>query len=199
MSSEDTTFPNDSEHPDSETIKNMLPLRMTSIVVRGFGRGSTDLGIPTANLDRLAIKLCNVGSKTLTFDDLPCGIYWGFCRIGDSKEAGDGDTVYKTAVSIGYNPTYKNKEKTIEPHLIAPPKDTRRHASSCGETLMGEFYDKLIRLSVVGYLRPELPFEGLEKLIEAIKGDIVNAEELGDGTSPEVEDEKKWVAADSDS
>lgn len=188
----------DGEHPDTETIQKMLPLRMTSIVVRGFGRGSTDLGIPTANLDRLAIKLCGDHQHKLTFDDLPCGIYWGFCRIGDAKGGdSDGSIVYKTAVSIGYNPTYNNKEKTIEPHLIAPPKDTRRHASSCGETLMGEFYDKPIRLSVVGYLRPELPFEGLEKLIEAIKTDIVDAEKLGDSTTPEIAKEKDWVAAEA--
>ena len=183
---------------NAETIQKMLPLRMISKCVRGFGRGSTDLGIPTANLDRTAIQVVS-GSKDLTFDDLPCGIYWGFCRIGDTQEGGDGTVVYKTAVSIGYNPTYNNKEKTIEPHLIAPPKDSRRHASSCGETLMGEFYDKTIRLSVVGYLRPELPFEGLEKLIEAIKNDIVNAETLGDSTSEEVSQEKDWVAAENKS
>lgn len=29
-----------------------FPLRLTSTVVRGFGRGSTELGIPTANLSR---------------------------------------------------------------------------------------------------------------------------------------------------
>ena len=191
-----STSPGDHEHPDSEAIKKMLPLRMTSTVVRGFGRGSTDLGIPTANLDRTAIKLydCKT-SSALTFDDLPCGIYWGFGRIGEKSDA-EESTVYKAAVSIGYNPTYNNKEKTIEPHFIAPPKDSRRHASSCGETLMAEFYDKPIRLSVVGYLRPELPFEGLEKLIEAIKNDIVNAEALGDSTSPEIEQEMKWVATD---
>ncbi|MGK3736774.1 MAG: FAD synthase [Bacillariaceae sp.] len=44
-----------------------------------------------------------------------------------------------------------------------------RHESSCGETLLGEFYDQPIRLTLVGYLRPELPFEGLEKLVAAIK------------------------------
>ncbi|CAB9500642.1 Riboflavin kinase [Seminavis robusta] len=198
MSSEESTEKKDNEHPDSETIKKMLPLRMTSTVVRGFGRGSTDLGIPTANLDRLAIKVLGGTDHKLTFDDLPCGIYWGFCRIGDNTDTvGDGATVYKTAVSIGYNPTYNNKEKTIEPHLIAPPKDTRRHASSCGETLMGEFYDKPIRLSVVGYLRPELPFEGLEKLVEAIKNDIVNAEQLGDSDSADVMQERTWVASEA--
>jgi len=190
----------DHDHFDAKTIQEMLPLRMMSTVVRGFGRGSTDLGIPTANLDRTAIKLLNNSSNKalLTFDDLPCGIYWGFCRIGEkSAQGGDGTTVYKTAVSIGYNPTYNNKEKTIEPHLIAPPKDARRHASSCGETLMGVFYDQPIRLSVVGYLRPELPFEGLEKLVEAIKNDIVNAEQLGESSDKKVTDEKEWVASES--
>ena len=121
----------------------------------------------------------------------PTGIYWGFCRIGDEKY------VYKTACSIGYNPTYGNDAKTVEPHLIAPPEDERRHASSCGETVLGEFYDKQIRLAVVGYLRPELPFEGLEKLIEAIKKDISDAERLGDGDDSLILEEKEWVASDN--
>ena len=91
------------------------------------------------------------------------GIYWGFCRIG-----GDS-SIYKTACSIGYNPYFENTIKTVEPHLIANPEDKRRYQSSCGETVLGDFYDQSIRLSLVGYLRPELPFEGLEKLIVAIK------------------------------
>jgi FAD synthase len=32
-------------------------------------------------------------------------------------------------------------------------------------------YNQWIRLSVVGYLRPELPFEGRDKLVLAIKDD----------------------------
>lgn len=189
----------DKEHPDAATIRKMLPLRMTSKVVRGYGRGSTELGIPTANLDRDSIALSDSNdSHSLTFDDLPTGIYWGFCRIGEANsEVGDAATVYKTAVSIGYNPTYGNDKKTVEPHLIAPPKDERRHKSSCGETLMGEFYDRPIRLSVVGYLRPELPYEGVDKLIEAIKNDIVETEKLGNESTPEIAAEQKWVASSS--
>ena len=103
--------------------------------------------------------------------------------------------VYKTACSIGYNPTYGNDFKTVEPHLIAPRDDNRRHKSSCGESVLGDFYDKTIRLSVVGYLRPELPFEGLEKLIAAIKNDITNAERLGDGTDALTLQEKEWVVS----
>eukprot|EP00536_Pseudo-nitzschia_multiseries_P001772 jgi/Psemu1/250972/estExt_Genewise1Plus.C_220190 len=166
-----------------------LPLRLTSVVVRGYGRGSTDLGIPTANLSRDDIKFNLVDAS---FDDLPTGIYWGFCRVGANP------TVYKTACSIGYNPYYGNQRKTVEPHLIAGTGDERRHQSSCGETLLGDFYDQAIRLSLVEYLRPELPFEGLEKLVEAIKNDISNAERLGDSEDAKTSQEKEWVASDED-
>eukprot|EP00980_Cylindrotheca_fusiformis_P012809 scaffold3151_cov110-Cylindrotheca_fusiformis.AAC.7 len=169
----------------ASTISNRLPLRMISTVVRGFKRGSTELGIPTANLDRESGKFAG-GS----FDDLPTGIYWGFCRIHDE--------VYKTACSIGYNPTYNNELKTVEPHLIAPEDDERRRASSCGETILGDFYGQPIRLSLVGFLRPELPFEGVEKLIAAIKNDIVDSDRLGDGTDDLTLREKAWVASDED-
>jgi hypothetical protein len=84
----------------------------------------------------------------------------------------------------------------VEPHLIAPPQDERRHASSCRESVVGDFYGKPIRLSVVGYLRPELPFEGLDKLVEAIKKDIDNAETLADGTDDSTLKEKAWVASE---
>jgi len=50
----------------------------------------------------------------------------------------------------------------------------------------------------VGYLRNELPFEGLDNLIAAIKEDILNAERLCDGTDIVTTDEKKWVASDDD-
>jgi FAD synthase len=81
----------------------VLPLRMTSVVVKGYGRGSKQLGIPTANLDRVMGKFgCSSSSSSSSssstttqqlssFDDLPTGIYWGFCRIGHHPH------VYKTA------------------------------------------------------------------------------------------------------
>mmetsp|Transcript_37390 Transcript_37390/g.90880 ORF Transcript_37390/g.90880 Transcript_37390/m.90880 type:complete len:236 (+) Transcript_37390:967-1674(+) len=189
----------------------VLPLRMTSVVVEGYGRGSSDLGIPTANLDRNAGTYGSVARKSdngngrgsdsdnngdgvHTFEDLPTGIYWGFCRVGD--KAGDESTVYKTACSIGYNPYYHNKQKTVEPHMIAPPDSKSRHLSSCGETMLNDFYDQPIRLTLVGYLRPELPFEGLEKLVNAIKNDIVESERLCDGTDDTTLREKSWVTSD---
>jgi len=101
-----------------------LPFRITSKIVRGFGRGSKDLGIATANMDR-------AGLTQQQFADLPTGIYFGFASI--EKEPA---VCYNAAISIGYNPTYNNKEKTIEPHFITPPGHSCRYKSSCGETLL---------------------------------------------------------------
>lgn len=180
--------------PNTMSRNQQLPIRMISKVVRGYGRGSKDLGIPTANVSRnKEVLSCSCGD----FDHLPTGIYWGFARIGDRME-NDVDNselgkVHLAAISIGYNPTYNNKEKTVEPHLIAGEGHPQRHASSTGETQFQDFYDKTIILSVVGYLRPELPFEGLEKLTAAIKNDIADAEELAGKSDPNILSEREWV------
>ena len=79
--------------------------------------------------------------------------------------------------------------------MIADPEDKRRHESSCGESLLGDFYDQPIRLSLVGYLRPELPFEGVEKLISAIKQDIANTERLANEEKTSAAEEEQWVAS----
>ena len=52
---------------------------MKSKVIHGFGDGSTDLGIPTANL------LQEDCEGPMDFDTIPCGIYWGFAHIGNKE------------------------------------------------------------------------------------------------------------------
>ena len=181
------------------------PIRVISRVVRGYGRGSKDLGIPTANVSREKDALsCSTGD----FDQLPTGIYWGFARIGELTTDGDDGgseeqqqsvlgKVHTAAISIGYNPTYNNTEKTVEPHLIASEGHPLRHASKTGETQFQDFYDKIIVLSVVGYLRPELPFEGLDKLTAAIKKDIEDADRLAKESIPTTVEERAWVETSS--
>lgn len=189
--------------PNTETISKLLPIHLTSCVVRGFGRGSKDLGIPTANICKENLK-CRV-----SFDDLPCGIYWGFARVvHKAKEESDDSLVlkslplvkgiYKAAVSIGYNPVYGNEDKTIEPHLIAPSEHPSRKLSSCQETQFADFYGSDIRLSIVGYLRPELPFEGLDKLKDAIKNDIVETEQLAGESNIVNTEEGQWIESDEE-
>lgn len=77
------------------------PLCLQGPVVRGFGRGSRELGIKTANLDADALA----GSLA----DAVTGIFAGWARIGDDP------TVYKTALSIGYNPHFANKVLFLAP------------------------------------------------------------------------------------
>ena len=203
------------ESTSSTSADSYLPLRLSSTVVRGFGRGSTDLGIPTANLDTEQLQIAtppnnNKNNNTqYQLQDLPCGIYWGLAAVETEKNNNDSTggprQIYKTALSIGYNPTYGNERKTIEPHLIADnDEDPQRHASSCKETLLkNDLYDKTCHVSVLGYLRPELPFEGLDKLIIAIKQDIVNTETLVKEAiqtkDPTILQEQNWLAGTSSS
>lgn len=188
--------------------KQNLPIRFVSKIVKGFGRGSADLGIPTANLCEKSTR------SSVPYESLPTGIYWGFARIvfdGDDEnsQSNNGDEeefkeVFLAAVSVGYNPFYNNKKKTVEPHLIASPESPRRHLSKSRETMFSDLYGHGIRLSIVKYLRPELPFEGMDKLILAIKNDIKNAEQQSNevNVSEEMLEttqlEKEWIRSSED-
>ena len=77
------------------------PINLSAQVVHGFGRGSKELGIPTANLD-----MEELGEK----GDIKTGIYYGLAELKGE--------IYETVVSVGWNPFYKNEKKTIEAHLL---------------------------------------------------------------------------------
>lgn len=120
-------------------------------VVKGFGRGSRELGIPTANMDAKLLE------EPLA--KLEAGIYAGWAQV-------EGYPVMKCCLSIGWNPFFKDvKEKTVEPHIIHEFPEL--------------FYGKDLRVLVAAYLRPELDFSGLDALIQTIKEDIeLSAEQL---------------------
>lgn len=94
--------------------------------------GSKELGIPTANLSME--DLGTVG------DSLETGIYYGWaCLKG---------TLYKTVVSVGWNPFYKNIKRTVEAHLLQSLED---------------FYGENITVYLLGYLRQECSFDSVGK------------------------------------
>merc|ERR1740139_961229 len=78
------------------TTSRVLPIRLTSKIIPGFGRGSKDLGIPTANISRDDLN-CEI-----EFDALPCGIYWGFARV---TAAASTTTATVSAVAATGSPT----------------------------------------------------------------------------------------------
>eukprot|EP00191_Tetraselmis_sp_GSL018_P007511 CAMPEP_0177620410 /NCGR_PEP_ID=MMETSP0419_2-20121207/26885_1 /TAXON_ID=582737 /ORGANISM="Tetraselmis sp., Strain GSL018" /LENGTH=482 /DNA_ID=CAMNT_0019119955 /DNA_START=56 /DNA_END=1505 /DNA_ORIENTATION=- len=133
--------------PFGDVVHGVVPLqpvwKIKGPVVRGFGRGSATLGIPTANLP--PESLMNELSGAVS------GIYCGFASVGSSAE------VHKMVMSIGWNPFFNNKDRTAEPwilHEFAEP-----------------FYGEELRLVVCGYIRPEANFTTLEALIARIHED----------------------------
>lgn len=136
-------------------IEKPFPIICESEVVRGFGRGSAELGIPTANVP-----------VDDSLDDLSTGVYFGWCKLStinskqtviNSSDSGkpvefnygseltpEDLLVLPMVMSIGWNPFYNNKKKAAEVHII--------HKFS------KNFYGAHIKFAILGYIRPELDY-----------------------------------------
>ncbi|XP_071943350.1 riboflavin kinase-like [Antedon mediterranea] len=142
--------PSSSRGTDMEEVNDFskhIPYFARGEVVKGFGRGSKQLGIPTANFP---IEVVN---------DLPndfaTGVYYGWARVNDGQ-------VHKMVMSIGWNPFYDNVKKSMETHIIHDFKE--------------DFYGSTLSIIILGYIREEKNFSSLDELIMAIKADIAEAE-----------------------
>lgn len=125
-----------------------LPYFTKGPVVKGFGRGSKQLGCPTANFpDNIVNELP---------DGIETGVYFGFAQV-------DKGDVHKMVMSIGWNPFYQNKTKSMETHIM--------------HEYESDFYDQELKIIILGFLRPEKNFNSLNELIIAIKSDIAQSNE----------------------
>lgn len=149
-------------------------------VVKGFGRGSKELGCPTANV---------AGIQHLT---IPTGIYCGLVQLlihnenQIQEEDGQRDA-YEQALqklpfispvrgmvcSFGYNPQYGNKERSLEVHILDDYKFN--------------FYGAELRVLICKKMRDEEKYNSLEELKQAIASDIKNAKK-------EVENYEKYLS-----
>lgn len=153
-----------------DEIKTPYPIVDEAEIINGFGRGSAELGIPTANIPV---------SPELNL--LAPGIYFGYSKliVNDKepevkvKQRADGQQVefnhgkylkneetgvLPMVMSIGYNPFYNNDSKTAEVHII--------------HKFQQNFYGAKVRYAVLGYVRPELNYVSKEALIDDINLDI---------------------------
>jgi riboflavin kinase len=132
----------------SVSLSNSIALEGS--IVKGFGRGSSELGFPTANLE---VRKGEV-------DGLVPGIYAAKARLGR-----DGfEREYAAAVSVGWNPQYDNEMKTIEAHII--------------EKFEGNLYGEEMVLEFIHYLRAECAFSSFDELIQAIGLDVEVSKQL---------------------
>ncbi|PON53084.1 HAD hydrolase, subfamily IA [Parasponia andersonii] len=140
--------------PFQDWVEDTLPLEPWNIcgpVIKGFGRGSKVLGIPTANL--------SIDGCSTLLSEHPAGVYFGWAGLASRG-------IFKMVMSIGWNPYFNNTEKTIEPWLLHDFNE--------------DFYGEELRLVIVGYIRPEANFPTLESLIAKIQEDRKIAERVLD-------------------
>ncbi|ORZ19734.1 hypothetical protein BCR42DRAFT_410392 [Absidia repens] len=121
------------------------PFTIAGTVVKGFGRGSKELGIPTANLNEEALEQL--------YNGLDLGVYYGWAQVGDINS-----TVYPMVMSLGWNPYYKNEKRSAEVHILNDFPD--------------DFYGSDMRVIVLGYVRPEQNYPSLDALICDIRTDV---------------------------
>jgi riboflavin kinase / FMN adenylyltransferase len=119
------------------------PHRVDGIVVRGAGRGR-QLGYPTANVrsDRHVAVPAD-------------GVYAGHVLLGDRKLV--------AAISVGTNPTFEGRERTVEAYILDFDED---------------IYGMDIGVDFVEKVRGQVKFDGIEPLIEQMAKDVDQIREL---------------------
>ncbi|RDW75321.1 hypothetical protein BP6252_06463 [Coleophoma cylindrospora] len=142
-----------------------FPLRMKGEVVSGFGRGSKELGIPTANIPVEGVPWIETADS---------GVYFGWAGIKLPSDHPDlarapsspylptasleqGYRIFPMVMSIGYNPFYKNTVRSAEVHVL--------------HKFEKDFYGSPMAISILGYIRPELDYVDVESLIKDIQFD----------------------------
>lgn len=137
-------------------------------VVKGFGRGSKQLGCPTANI-------ASINNLTI-----PTGIYCGLVQLViKSENEVQKEPLHEEAYqeilkripytspvrgmvcSFGYNPQFGNKERSLEVHIL--------------DNFEFNFYGAELRVLICKKMRDEAKYDSLEQLKEAISSDIRNA------------------------
>jgi riboflavin kinase/FMN adenylyltransferase len=109
-------------------------------VVHGFHRGRP-LGIPTANLRVRDVQLP------------PDGVYVVRATIG-------ADRGLRGVANIGFNPTFGNRTRTVETHLL---------------DIDADLYGRRLQLAFLARLRGEQKFDGVPALLAQIRDDIAAA------------------------
>ncbi|ACO69627.1 predicted protein [Micromonas commoda] len=147
-------------------------VEMRAKVVSGFGRGSKQMGTPTANMDPTVLAP--------QLERMRRGVYFGFARLPDDP---DNDSWSKCVINVGQRPTFADGDGvTIEVHVMR---------------LMGrDFYGETMECVALGYLRPEMRFKGLRELVGRIMTDIGLARNALDAESMRgaVDGKNSWSA-----
>lgn len=131
--------------------------RLEGIVVRGAGRGGSELGYPTANLSSPA------------YAAIPAdGVYACWFTHHRRGSAEPAETL-PAAVSVGSNPTFSGTERTVEAFVLDVHQD---------------FYGEHVALDFVRRLRGMVRFDSVDELVVQMDRDVVRTREVLDAPAP---------------
>ncbi|MGE0825133.1 MAG: bifunctional riboflavin kinase/FAD synthetase [Candidatus Binatia bacterium] len=130
------------EGGDMRQVARLLgrPYSVSGRVEKGFQRGRT-IGFPTANLRPRADLL------------LPNGVYVVKVELEDG-------TLVPGVANVGMNPTFANKQRTVEAHLF---------------DFSADLYGQRLRVEFLEYLRGERKFPSVRDLMKQIQEDAERA------------------------
>jgi riboflavin kinase/FMN adenylyltransferase len=118
------------------------------VVVRGDGRGR-ELGFPTANVaPPMYSAIPADGVYAAWFTVLGAGPVVGQVEPGES---------YQAAVSVGTNPTFSGRTRTVEAFVL----DTK-----------ADLYGQHVAVDFVGRIRGQVKYESVQSLIDQIAADV---------------------------
>ncbi len=131
------------------------PHRVEGVVVRGQQRGRA-LGFPTANLE------------TAPYTAIPAdGVYAGWLARLDPE--GQEEQRWPAAISVGTNPTFDGRERTVEAHAL--DRDDL------------DLYGTHVAVDFAARLRGMVRFDSADALTEQMHRDVDQARDLVGGTS----------------
>ncbi|KAG5519182.1 hypothetical protein PMAC_002270 [Pneumocystis sp. 'macacae'] len=141
------------------------------MVVKGYGRGTKELQIPTVG--------ANISEENTLelFSYIESGIYYGWGRVVIEDE--EDNNVYAMVMSLGWNPYYNNTKRSAEIHFIHKFKNT--------------FYGEEIRVIIMGFIRPERNYVSKELLIKDIQKDIRMAQQSLERKTYSIYKENKFL------
>lgn len=132
------------------------PHSVKGMVVHGFRRGH-ELGFPTANLEQDSTGMVPAD-----------GIYAGYL-VRPAVPAGHPDHRMPAAISVGTNPTFDGKARTVEAYVI--------------DRTDLDLYDEVVVVEFVRRLRGTVKFDGIAALIEQMTRDVDQAREICPSTT----------------
>ncbi|KAF2654800.1 riboflavin kinase [Lophiostoma macrostomum CBS 122681] len=180
------------EHPQPP-----FPLKLRGPVIKGFGRGSKELGIPTANIPLSGLS---IGGH----DDLDSGIYYGWATLDHStiSQNTSSTSVLSATDDTSVPEQSKNfavadlESASVPPSRPLTPSQVQDETPKVYPTVLSigynpfyanttrsieihllhlfpsDFYGATLSLLILGFIRPEYDYVDKDALVEDIREDI---------------------------